>query len=118
MWERIVSFTVVFRRSRLVEEHGSELHVPIGVRSRPQSQRQRPDPVGCESEGSLATQQKGRFRGPIGGRLGDTTLRLAGGNLGDQAPSKPSALSRNLSRALNMTVPTVIAGQTGETYKP
>ena len=50
-------------------------------------------------------------------QLGDT-LRLAGGDLGDQAPSKPSALlppSRTLSRALDVTVPTrvptVVAGQ-------
>ena len=46
----------------------------------------------------------------------DTTLRLAGGDLGDRA-KQPSALSRTLSRtltrALNITVTTVrvIAGQ-------
>ena len=41
----------------------------------------------------------------------DTTLRLAGGDLGDRAPSKPRALLRTLSSAFNMTVLTVIAGQ-------
>ena len=40
-----------------------------------------------------------------------TTLGLAGGDLGDRAPGKPSALSGTLSRALNMTVATVVAGQ-------
>ena len=44
-------------------------------------------------------------------QVGDaTTLRLAGGDLGDRA-KQPSALSRTLSRALNITIPTVIAGQ-------
>ena len=37
-------------------------------------------------------------------------MRLAGGDLGDRT-KQPSALSRTLSRALNMTVTTVIAGQ-------
>ena len=40
----------------------------------------------------------------------DTTLRLAGGDLGDRA-NQPSALPRTLSRALNVTVATVVAGQ-------
>ena len=43
-------------------------------------------------------------------QVGDTILRLAGGDLGDRA-KQPSALSRTLPRAFNMTVPTVIAGQ-------
>ena len=37
--------------------------------------------------------------------------RLAGGDLGDQEPSKPSTLTRTLLRALNVTIPTVIAEQ-------
>jgi len=40
----------------------------------------------------------------------DITQRLAGGDLGDRA-KQPSALSRTLSRALNITVTTVTAGQ-------
>ena len=40
----------------------------------------------------------------------DDTQRLAGGDLGDRA-KQPSALSRTLSRALDATVPTVVAGQ-------
>ena len=43
--------------------------------------------------------------------MAGTRLRPAGGDSGDQEPSKPSALSRTLSIALTMTVPTVIAGQ-------
>ena len=43
-------------------------------------------------------------------QVGDTTLRLAGGDLGDRA-KQPSGLSRTLTRALNITVTTVIAGQ-------
>ena len=43
-------------------------------------------------------------------QVGDITVRLAGGDLGDRA-KQPSALSRTLTRALNVTVTTVIAGQ-------
>ena len=46
---------------------------------------------------------------PVAGWGMDTTLRLAGGDLGDRA-KQPSALSRTLTKALNMTVPSVIAG--------
>ena len=44
-----------------------------------------------------------------------STLRLAGGGLGDRATTQTkyatSTLSRTLSRSLNITVTTVIAGQ-------
>ena len=41
-------------------------------------------------------------------RVGEA-LRLAGGDLGDRAKQQ-SALSRTLTRALNITVATVVAG--------
>ena len=44
-----------------MEEDFSELHVLIVVRSRPQRQRQRPDPVGCACV-SWPRSKKGRFR--------------------------------------------------------
>ena len=43
-------------------------------------------------------------------QIGDVTLRLAGGDLGDRA-KQPSALSRTPTRALDVTVLTVVAGQ-------